>query len=233
MPRAKSKSGGATAKKQPGRPKGTAKAAKKTAKTGAKAGKATATSAVDGRIIPASKQTVRAEGAAERAAALLRDARQALAESQDAAAAARAKAKQSGGAGDKTAVKKVRLRVARAVKKVAALRDALRDAKLRVAELKADDRYKAKANTIAVRLREAEEAANERIEAKLDRAVKNFRNSKLVELTKAEAKKARARKRQAEKSLAGLAEEKAEKIRTAKTELEPKPRKKRRRRTSA
>jgi len=247
MPRAKSKSAGA-AKKQRGRPpkaaaanadaapkkrlgrppKDAAKAAQTTPKRGGRP--PSAPPAVDGRRIPTSPQTVRAQGAAERAASLLREARQTLVDSQEAAADARAKAKSSGAAGDKNAVKKVRLKVGRAVKKVAALRGALREAKLRVAALKADDRYKAKANTIAVRLRQAELAAQERIETKLDRAVRRFRDGKLTELTKAEAKKAKARKLQAEKSLAGLEKEKEAKIRAAQTALEPKPRKKRRKR---
>lgn len=226
MARAKSKSAGA-AKKRPGRPpKNDAKAA--TPKRGGRP--PSAPPAVDGRRIPTSPQTVRAQGAADRAASLLKEARQALADSQQAAAAARSQAKSSGAVTDKNAVKKVRLKVGRAVKKVATLRGALREAKLRVAALKADDRYKAKANTIAVRLRQAELAAEERIATKLDRAVRKFHDDKLTELTKAEAKKAKVRQQQAEKSLAGLEKEKAAKIRAAQTALEPKPRKKRRKR---
>ena len=244
MARAKSKATGAAPKKRLGRPpKSAAKAAATTKATTTKAAKAApkgrggrppkAPPAVDGRRIPVSPQTARAESAAERAGVLAKDALQALREARDAAAKAREKAKASGAAGDKTALKKVRAKVARTVKKVGELRRAWHEAKVRVAELKADDRYKARVNHVEVRLRQADLAASARIDSRLERAVRKFRDDKEAELHKAEGRKARARKQQAEKSLAALAEEKNAKVEAARALLEPKPRKKRRKRRAA
>lgn len=183
----------------------------------------TAPPTVDTRKVPLSPRTLRAEGAATRVLSLLKDARKASLGVRKSAAEAQKKAKQSGAVVDKAAVQKARAKVDRAAQKVANLRSAAREAQARVMELKADDRYKAKANAIAVRLRQADMAASQRIEQKLERAVDKYRTTKHAELTRAELKKAKQRKRKADRALTGLMREKSEKVAEARKLLASKP----------
>ena len=185
--------------------------------------KASAPPTVDTRKVPLSPRTLRAEGAATRVLSLLKDARKASLGVRKSAAEAQKKAKQSGAVVDKAAVQKARAKVDRAAQKVANLRSAARAAQARVMELKADDRYKAKTNAIAVRLRQADMTANQRIEQKLERAVDKYRTTKHAELTRAELKKAKQRKRKADRALTGLMREKSEKVAEARRLLASKP----------
>lgn len=188
---------------------------------------------MDGRRIPRSQQTVRAEGAAERAVNSLRAERKALAEARSVADGAREKAKASGGKGDKTAAKKARLKVDRIVDRVAKARTEVRQTTVRVAELKAEDRLKARHAHIEYRLKAAEAAAKERIETKLGRAVEKFETAERAKLERVERRKAKAFQAQMAAHRDKFQREHDETVEEAQLALEPKPRKKRRRRRRA
>ena len=241
MPRRKSTASEAAEtppKKRRGRPpkaattdaKQSAKAPTKSAKAPAK--KKKAVSDEDGRRVPVSPATNRAARAAETAIASLKKDRQTLADAQGAAAAARDKARASGARTDKTALKKARTKVQRVSDRVVKARATVRQAKARVVELKARDLLNARLNNVDVRLAQAETIANERIETKLERAVEKFRSAEHAKLSRVEGKKAKQRKLVAEQQVAKLQKEFDERVQAAQESVEPKPRKKRARKTA-
>ena len=224
MPRAKSTS--AAARKAGRQAKKTKKAER-----AEKAKKAERTiSETDGRRVPVAPATSRAVGAAEKVIANLKNERQALAAARTAARAAGDKARATGAKADKTAAKKARAKVERVVARVAKVRATVREAKARVVELKARDLMNARLNNVSVGLAQAEALANERIGAKLERAVERFRVAEHAKLVRVEGKKAKRRQQTAEQRIARLHEDFDKKVQAAKESLQPKPRKKRKRR---
>ena len=189
-----------------------------------------APSDTDGRRIPVSVVTTRAQTAADRAGAALHKERQALAQAIDASDSARTKARSSGERRDKTAAKRARQKVQRITAKVTQHRSVAREAKAKVVELKAQDLLTARLKNIDARLRRAEELASTRIEAKVNRQTDKFRTATLNKLAKVEAKKAKVRSRKAETDRVALERKFSATIQTAQDALAPKPRKKRRRR---
>ena len=240
MPRKKSAASEAAEtppKKRRGRPPKAATNAKESAKASTKSAKAPAkkkkaVSDEDGRRVPVSPATNRAARAAETAIASLKKDRQTLADAQGAAAAARDKARASGARTDKTALKKARAKVQRVSDRVVKARATVRQANARVVELKARDLLNARLNNVDVRLAQAEAIANERIETKLERAVEKFRSAEHAKLSRVEGKKAKQRKLDAEQQVAKLQKEYDERVQAAQESLEPKPRKKRARKTA-
>ena len=187
MPRKKSNAGAETApKKRRGRPPKAA-AEKATPEQATEQ----ATPEVDGRRIPVSPATARAEGAAQRAEGILKTERANLADARKAASAAQDRARQSGARGDQTAANKARLKVDRTVVRVAKARDSVRAATARVAQLKAGDRLKARLAHIEYRLKMHREEAVGRIEKKLGKAVENFVKVERVKLERVERRKAK------------------------------------------
>ena len=239
MPRRKSTASEAAEtppKKRRGRPpKAATTDAKQSAKAPTKSAKAPAkkkaVSEQDGRRVPVSPATNRAARAAETAIANLKKDRQTLADAQGAAAAARDKARASGARTDKTALKKARAKVQRVSDRVVKARATVRQANARVVELKARDLLNARLNNVDVRLAQAEAIANERIETKLERAVEKFRSAEHAKLSRVEGKKAKQRKLDAEQQVAKLQKEFDERVQAAQESVEPKPRKKRARKT--
>ena len=189
-----------------------------------------APSDTDGRRIPVSLVTTRAQAAAAKAIAVLHKERQALAQAIDASDSARTKARSSGERRDKTAAKRARQKVQRIAAKVAQHRSVAREVKAKVVELKAQDLLTARLKNIDVRLRRAEELASARIEAKVNRQTDKFRTATLNKLAKVEAKKAKMRSRKAETDRAALGKKFNATIQAAQDALAPKPRTKRRRR---
>ena len=234
MPRAKSTSAatGAASKKRRGRsPKGAAAKSTTVAKKTGRPAKAKQTiSETDGRRVPVAPATNRAVGAAEKVIANLKNERQALAAAQSAASDARDKARATGAKTDKTAAKKARVKVERVTARVAKARATVREAKARVVELKARDLLNARLNNVNVGLEQAEALASERITTKLERAVEKFRSTEHAKLVRAEGKKAKQRKLAAEQRIAKLHKDFDGKVQAAQESLQPKPRKKRKRR---
>lgn len=243
MPRRKSSAATDAPKKRRGRPPKAADAAAasnagKAAKAGSKArsgGTAAAQTPpkFDGRRIPTSPATTRAIGAAERAIQILKEERTALASAEGSADDARGKARETGNRTDKTAAKKARQRVDRVSVRVAKQRSAVREAKARVAELKAKDRLNARLHNIELHLQQQATAAEGRVANKLDRAIAKFRAAEEARLLRTERKKAKVREESADKRRAKLHKEYDGKVEAAKNSLVPKPRKPRKRRRRA
>lgn len=190
MPRRKSSAASepATPKKRRGRPP---KSATPAASTEQAAPEAAEVPEVDGRRIPVSPATARAERAAKRTEDILRAERATLASARKAADEARNRAKQSGARADATAAKKARLKVDRTVVRIAKARDKNKSATARVAELKANDRLKARLAHIEYRLKNHQEEAAERVETKLGKAVGNFTKVERAKLERIESRKAK------------------------------------------
>ena len=220
MPRKKAsaESEPAAPKKRRGRPPKVA-TAEKAATAGATAEKAPETPEVDGRRIPVSPATARAERAAQRAEDIVRAERATLAAARKAAEEARGKAKQSGTKGDATAAKKARLKVDRTVVRLAKARDSVRSAKARVAELKANDRLKARLAHIEYRLNAQREESAERIDKKLGKAVEDFTKVERAKLERVERRKAKAFETKMQKHRAKFEREHKETL----ASLQPKP----------
>ena len=151
---------------------------------------------------------------------------------QSTANAVRDKARQSGAKADKTAAKKARAKAQRISDRIVKTRATVRQAKARVVELKAHDLLNARLNNVNMRLAQAEALANERIETKLERAVEKFRSAEHSKLLRTEGKKAKVRKQVAERQVAKLHKEYDERVQAAQESLQPKPRKKRKRRVA-
>ena len=221
MPRKKAsaESEPAAPKKRRGRPPKVA-TAEKAATAEATAEKAAPeTPEVDGRRIPVSPATARAERAANRAEDIVRAERATLAAARKAAEDARGKAKQSGTKGDATAAKKARLKVDRTVVRLAKARDSVRSAKARVAELKANDRLKARLAHIEYRLNAQREESAERIDRKLGKAVEDFTKVERAKLERVERRKAKAFETKMQKHRAKFEREHKETL----ASLQPKP----------
>lgn len=241
MPRRKSSATDAP-KKRRGRPPKAASAAAPSAAApskGRKSGKAQRAPAAqtppkfDGRRIPTSPATTRAIGAAERAIKILKDERTALASAEGSAGDARSKARETGSRADKTAAKKARQKADRVSARVAKQRSAVREAKARVAELKAKDRLNARLHNISQQLQQQATAASDRVASKLERATAKFRATEEARLLRSERKKAKVREQGAQKRRAKLEREYSEKVQAAQNSLVPKPRKPRKRRRKA
>ena len=174
---------------------------------------------MDGRRIPVSPATARAERAANRAEDIVRAERATLAAARKAAEEARGKAKQSGTKGDATAAKKARLKVDRTVVRLAKARDSVRSAKARVAELKANDRLKARLAHIEYRLQTQREESAERIDKKLGKAVEDFTKVERAKLERVERRKAKAFETKMQKHRAKFEREHKETL----ASLQPKP----------
>ena len=219
MPRKKAsaESEPAAPKKRRGRPPKVATAEKAAAAETATAEKSA--SEVDGRRIPVSPATARAERAAQRAEDIVRAERATLAAARKAAEEARGKAKQSGTKGDATAAKKARLKVDRTVVRLAKARDSVRSAKARVTELKANDRLKARLAHIEYRLQTQREESAERIDRKLGKAVEDFTKVERAKLERVERRKAKAFETTMQKHRAKFEREHKETL----AALQPKP----------
>ena len=219
MPRKKAsaESEPAAPKKRRGRPPKVATAEKAAAAETATAEKSA--SEVDGRRIPVSPATARAERAAQRAEDIVRTERATLAAARKAAEEARGKAKQSGTKGDATAAKKARLKVDRTVVRLAKARDSVRSAKARVTELKANDRLKARLAHIEYRLQTQREESAERIDRKLGKAVEDFTKVERAKLERVERRKAKAFETTMQKHRAKFEREHKETL----ASLQPKP----------
>ena len=219
MPRKKAsaESEPAAPKKRRGRPPKVATAEKAAAAETATAEKSA--SEVDGRRIPVSPATARAERAAQRAEDIVRTERATLAAARKAAEQARGKAKQSGTKGDATAAKKARLKVDRTVVRLAKARDSVRSAKARVTELKANDRLKARLAHIEYRLQTQREESAERIDRKLGKAVEDFTKVERAKLERVERRKAKAFETTMQKHRAKFEREHKETL----ASLQPKP----------
>ena len=234
MPRRKNSA--AAPKKRRGRPPKAASTAAPSKDAKAQSGRVPATQTppkFDGRRIPTSPATARAIGAADRAIAVLKEERTALATAEDSADDARSKARATGNRTDKTAAKKARQKADRVSARVAKQRSAVREAKARVVELKAKDRLNARLHNIELQLQQQAAASSDRVANKLERATAKFRASEEARLMRTERKKAKVREQGAEKRRAKLRDEYAAKLEAAKDSLVPKPRKPRKRRRKA
>ena len=183
----------------------------------------------DGRHIPVSVATKRAEAAAERAIEALRKERRLMADAVAASAAARNKARATREPHDKALAKKARQKAQRLDAKVAVKRTTARKARADLAKLKAHDLMEARLNNVDVRLRRARAAAAERIDEKLETQTAKFRDALREKLAKAEERRDRARKREAKADRAALRRNYAAAVRAADESIAPKERKPRRR----
>lgn len=238
MPRKKSNAGAETAtpKKRRGRPpkSAAAKATPEPATPEQASEQASEKAApeVDGRRIPVSPATARAEGALQRAEGILKTERANLAEARKAASATQDRARQSGARGDQTAANKARLKVDRTSVRVAKARDSVRAATARVAELKAGDRLKARLAHIEYRLKMHREEATGRIETKLGKAVDNFVKVERAKLERVERRKAKVFEAKMQKHRQKFEREHKATIGALQQSEQPQPKKTRKRRTS-